>query len=239
MRSRHPFETVLLALVAAALLLGVVSAWIDVQWFEQVYVVEDGPIEWGTAAALLAAAAVSAWTAWQAATGTSRLRAVVWFGLALFCLFAAGEEISWGQRLLGFSSPTFFLEHNAQRETNLHNMVVAGVKVNKLVFSQLMTVCAALFLLALPALHRARPRVARVVDALGVPVPTLLQIVAVAATFAIIGAVPSRERDELLEFGASTIFVLILLFPRNLAAIHPARTGDAAARSATLGARRG
>jgi hypothetical protein len=234
MTSRHPFETVVLACVAAALAVGVASAWIDVRWFEQVYAVEDGPIEWATAAALIAAAAVSAWTARRPAAGTSRLHAVTWIALALLCFFAAGEEISWGQRLLDFSSPTFFLEHNAQHETNLHNMVVAGVKVNKLVFSQLMVVCAALFLLVLPVLHRKNPVLARVVDAVGVPVPRLLHIVAIVATFAVIGLVPSRERDELLEFGASTIFVLILLFPRNVAAIRTVRTGDDAAGSAAL-----
>lgn len=221
MSSRRSFEFAVLAYVAAALAVGVASAWIDVQWFEQVYAVEDGPIEWATAAALLAAAGVSAWTAWRPAPGTSRLRTVLWLGLAAFCLFAAGEEISWGQRVLGFSSPEFFLEHNAQRETNLHNMVVAGVKVNKLVFSQLLTACAVLFLVVLPALHRRNGAVARLTDKAGVAVPRLLHVVAIVATFAVIGLVPSKERDELLEFGASTILVLILLFPRNVAAIRP------------------
>jgi hypothetical protein len=115
---------------------------VDPGWFERVYVIEDGPVEWATAAALLAAAGVSVWTVRRPGAGCGRLHAVTWVGLALLCLFAAGEEISWGQRVLGFSSPELFVRHNAQHETNLHNMVVAGVKVNKLVFSQLLFVCA-------------------------------------------------------------------------------------------------
>jgi hypothetical protein len=43
--------------------------------------------------------------------------------LALFCLFVAGEEISWGQRLFGFRPPNYFLEQNYQQEANLHNLL--------------------------------------------------------------------------------------------------------------------
>lgn len=41
--------------------------------------------------------------------------------VALFLLFVAGEEMSWGQRLLGLTPPSYFLEHNTQQEMNLHN----------------------------------------------------------------------------------------------------------------------
>jgi hypothetical protein len=33
------------------------------------------------------------------------------------------EEISWGQHILGFESPTFFQQGNIQMETNLHNLI--------------------------------------------------------------------------------------------------------------------
>jgi hypothetical protein len=42
--------------------------------------------------------------------------------VALFCLFVAGEEFSWGQRLLGYFPPEFFLQHNVQQEFNVHNL---------------------------------------------------------------------------------------------------------------------
>jgi hypothetical protein len=42
--------------------------------------------------------------------------------VALFCLFVAGEEFSWGQRLIGFSPPAFFLENNVKQEFTLHNL---------------------------------------------------------------------------------------------------------------------
>jgi len=44
--------------------------------------------------------------------------------LAIFFFFCFGEEISWGQRIFGFSTPSELLADNAQHETNLHNLWV-------------------------------------------------------------------------------------------------------------------
>lgn len=54
----------------------------------------------------------------------------VWFliGLACFCLFVAGEEVSWGQRVLGFGSPEYFLAENFQQEVNVHNVLPTGFR---------------------------------------------------------------------------------------------------------------
>lgn len=43
-------------------------------------------------------------------------------GMGLLFIFAAGEEISWGQRIFGISTPDALLEANRQQETNLHNL---------------------------------------------------------------------------------------------------------------------
>ncbi len=53
-----------------------------------------------------------------------------WFPLALaaFCAFVALEEISWGQRLLGYRPPPYLLEHNGQQEMNLHNLVADDLR---------------------------------------------------------------------------------------------------------------
>lgn len=45
-----------------------------------------------------------------------------WLALAaLGCFYVAGEEISWGQHLLDWTTPDFWLDVNDQQETNLHN----------------------------------------------------------------------------------------------------------------------
>lgn len=44
--------------------------------------------------------------------------------LGLFFLFCAGEEISWGQRILGIETPEYMLRENAQKEFNFHNLYI-------------------------------------------------------------------------------------------------------------------
>ncbi len=42
--------------------------------------------------------------------------------LALVFFFAAGEEISWGQRIIGFETPAKISQVNLQHEFNIHNL---------------------------------------------------------------------------------------------------------------------
>lgn len=89
---------------------------------------EDAWGEWGTFHAFALASALGLWGALQAWRGDmadeQRLpRTIMLAGLAAFCFLVAGEEISWGQRLLGFAPPEVFLEHNYQQELNFHNFL--------------------------------------------------------------------------------------------------------------------
>ncbi len=46
----------------------------------------------------------------------------MWIALAAICsLYVTGEEISWGQHILDWSTPDFWAGLNDQGETNLHN----------------------------------------------------------------------------------------------------------------------
>lgn len=47
---------------------------------------------------------------------------LVYLGLAALFFFGAGEEISWGQRILGFQTPQSISQVNRQEEFNLHNL---------------------------------------------------------------------------------------------------------------------
>jgi hypothetical protein len=75
---------------------------------------EDRVVEWWTALLFLAAGVI----ALQRAVSQRRIGDAL---VALFCIFVAGEELSWGQRLVGYTPPPAFLEHNTQQELNLHN----------------------------------------------------------------------------------------------------------------------
>ncbi len=119
---------------AALLVNGVFVAMMAAGWVAEAYwpasyyrgVCEDGPVEWATFWALAIGVLVNARLALRAADGGF---AAVWYkaGVALFCVLDAGEEISWGQRLLGFRPPEYFLAHNVQLESNLHNLVQPAV----------------------------------------------------------------------------------------------------------------
>lgn len=76
---------------------------------------EDRAVEWATVWLFLMAGAVGLFKS------ISQRR--LFDGLvALFCLFVAGEEFSWGQRLVGYYPAEFFLANNFQQEANLHNL---------------------------------------------------------------------------------------------------------------------
>ena len=94
-----------------------------VNWLTQ----EDGPFEYVGALGLLV-------TAGLFLAGYLRLRRVdpegrtgIWKRrslavLALVFLFGAGEEVSWGQRLLGIATPEGLAGNNVQNEINVHNL---------------------------------------------------------------------------------------------------------------------
>ena len=55
-------------------------------------------------------------------TWISLAKQLIYLGLAFLFFFGAGEEISWGQRILGFETPESLSEVNRQEEFNLHNL---------------------------------------------------------------------------------------------------------------------
>lgn len=80
---------------------------------------EDRFIEWVTFAGFFGGSVVLL-RALPLATG--RFARLYLAGLALFLFVCAGEEVSWGQRLLGFDTPEAIAEKNEQKEFNLHNL---------------------------------------------------------------------------------------------------------------------
>jgi hypothetical protein len=85
---------------------------------------EDGPLE--TLQFLLyiggAGAFFNYWAGARRDLPFGGTLALVW---ALALLIMAGEEISWGQRIFGFSTPESMMENNRQAEFNLHNLEAA------------------------------------------------------------------------------------------------------------------
>lgn len=118
---------------------------------------EDGWAEWATFSAFALAAVLGFRHLWRmrrpaSAHAPGVLPRLALFGLALFCLFVAGEEISWGQRLIGFRPASLFLENNYQQESNLHNLLKDVLDTRWMVF----LVCVSYGVLAPYAAHVLR-----------------------------------------------------------------------------------
>lgn len=207
-------EKVILLFVFVLLVIGVAASWIDVSWFNNVYVIEDGFIEWLTVLPLLIIVVVAISYLVKLSSKKSWLFSVTMCVLALLCFFVAGEEISWGQRIFQIESSSFFKKNNAQAETNLHNLVVGGVKVNKLIFSQLLILGAVIYLTVFPYLFKNKNWFKRLVNTFGIPVVRPYQILALVVT-AILIAVCQGRNSELLEFAGCFLFLLIVAFPQN------------------------
>lgn len=214
-------EILLLIFTSTLVVSGVVIANIDVNWYENVYAVEDGFVENWTIVPLLGAAGYALYlfrTVGKSKTWHFRSVLVL---IAVFSLFVAGEEISWGQRLFNVESSVFFKENNAQGETNLHNMIVGGKKINKIIFSQLLTVGIGVYLLVFPILYRKKHGFKAWIDRWGIPIAQPYQIVACLALLLSILLIPSGKSAEVLEAGITTLFFLIFVFPRNAHVYKP------------------
>jgi len=111
---------------------------------------EDSVLECLQVAGYVAAVGLSAVVALRLERARRRPLAVLFGLLALGCLFAAGEEVSWGQRLFGFGTPDEVAAVNNQDELNLHDVVEVQGKFN------LLLALASLYGLASPWLVRRR-----------------------------------------------------------------------------------
>ncbi|MFD1292684.1 hypothetical protein ACFQ5N_02455 [Lutibacter holmesii] len=187
----------------------------DTIYFDTVYAKEDGYVEYGTAVFLFFSSLLLLYRFFK----LQKFKKPLWkFGilmLALIFLFGTGEEISWGQRIFNVESSEYFLENNAQGETNLHNMVVDGKKVNKIIFSQLLTVILIIYLIIAPLLYRKFEGIKNLANMFAVPIVKWQHTIAFLSCTALIMLMPAERKWELYELAFGVIFFLIFLNPLN------------------------
>ena len=82
---------------------------------------EDSFFEWMTAIFFLLASVLCFAT-------FKRNKNIFVLGLALMFFMGMGEEISWGQRIIGFTTPAEIKMVNVQKETNIHNLEIFNDK---------------------------------------------------------------------------------------------------------------
>ncbi len=164
---------------------------------------EDGVLEWSTfwsfifACILFAIATIN--------RTTSGFKAY-WFlaGLSLFCLVFAMEEISWGQRLLGYRPPSYFLAENYQQELNFHNIIDTNFR--KIILS-IIILGYGVFLPLLNSIPSAQ----KLFTKWNIILPDINLLGAFAATYILYLTYPIRYSGEIVEFMLGLCFLFTAL----------------------------
>jgi len=195
------------------LLLFVVAALLN-EYSEALYylsVQEDELLEWATFWGFMVAAAIyfsSAYRQFKAEQFKFGLQ-MPWFvfGLGLFCFLVAMEEISWGQRLLGYRAPDYFLEQNFQQELNLHNIIDTSFR--KLV----MKIILLGYGVVLSAINLWKP-VGNILTRLGIVAPSPVLIISFLAMYLMYTWYPWSHTGEWVELAMAFGFAYAALFQR-------------------------
>jgi len=193
---------------------GIFLAWYDESLFRNHYIVEDGVLEYYTAALLfIIGVLLLRRILSDRKNHPPRFTFILGF-VSLLMFFGAGEEISWGQRIFNIESGEFFQNHNRQVETNLHNLEVNGVNINKLIFGKTMTVFLVFYYLALPITFMKKQSVQNFMAKWYIPVPKIHHgLVFLTAALAIL-LVASTKKGELNEVCVATFFFITVYRPQ-------------------------
>ena len=127
-------EKIVLIIVFVLMVIGIIAAWVNKTWFLETYVVEDGFIEDITLIPLAILTLTCVILLFKYARKRNAWFFFTYLFIALGSFFILGEEISWGQRIFGFETSEYFREHNSQDEENIHNLIIGGEKLNKIIF---------------------------------------------------------------------------------------------------------
>jgi hypothetical protein len=198
------------------MLTGIIAALVNKTWFEQKYVVEDGFIEDLTLLPLAVLAIASMTYIIRYARKKNVWFILVYLGIATGSVFILGEEISWGQRIFHFKTSEYFEEHNSQDEINIHNLVIEGEKLNKIIFTDAVVVAVVIYLIVFPLIYNRNNKFKSFVDKSAIPLPRLYQIIGCALVFGLSFLTFDSKGAELLEFGGCFMFMLIVLYPLNI-----------------------
>lgn len=215
-QSLRSIEKIVLVFVFVLMITGIIAALTNRTWFEQSYVEEDGPIEWLTELPL----AIIFITSIFYLIKFISVKKNIWFALTylfigLGSFFVFGEEISWGQRIFHFKTSEYFEKHNSQDEMNIHNLILDGVRINKLIFSQLLIGAAIIYLIIFPLAYRRNQKFKSFIDKAVFPIARPYQIIGCIAVFVLSFLTLDTKGAELLEFGGCFMFMLIVLYPQN------------------------
>ena len=200
------------------ILIGLISAisflsFFNQKWFE-ILIKEDGILENLTAAVLLVSSVSLIIRFVKIGSDQHFFWKVFNTFMILGLFFVFGEEISWGQRIFEIEPSDFFSRNNTQNETNLHNLTINGVKINRII-----SVCASsifgVYYLFLLRMYKKVPFLKKWIQTTGIPVPTFFQSLWFLGGTLLILSVPHSKKWEIWECVFVLSFLWILIAPHN------------------------
>lgn len=215
--TRQYIDSLLLGLAALLLIASFLVSALSREAFFTYFGAEDSLVETATAVLLVAAGLVLFARALRLRPelGGAGFFLALLYGLAY--LWAGGEEVSWGQRILGFESPEYFRANNDQQEFTLHNLVVAGIKLDEVIFGPVLSAVILSYLLLLPLAWRPWGWVRHLVQRLAIPVPRLHHAGFALAVTLVIPLLGESRRWEVYECIFALLSLAIFLHPANSA----------------------
>ncbi|MGK7651452.1 hypothetical protein ACSQ76_03175 [Roseovarius sp. B08] len=212
-------DKLILGIVVAVLVLTVGVYVYNTEYFSLTYAREDGFVEYGTAIFLLFASFVLIGNARSLKARSATLAFACTLFYALLFFFAAGEEISWGQRIFGWETGETFQQINKQQETNLHNLIVptpwGDFHLAKTLFGPILTLILLVYLAVLPLLYPRVGWIKRAADRIAAPVPGTRHAVLAVAASLVIAAIDVSRKWEVYELVFSLLATSIFLLPQN------------------------
>ena len=186
---------------------------------------EDGLVEWATVIAFTLCAGLALTAAFRKRLGFSGRQRAFMIVFAFLALIAAGEEVSWGQRLFDFTPPEGMGGHSdsvlrfGHDDVTWHNLTIdlgfLKFSVGGVLFSLPLLLGALFHGLLLPwSIGRKKPWASRFVVKTGIFVPSLQLGVVLAA-----GTVflhfrrlwEHSQANECKEFFVPAVYALILI----------------------------
>ncbi len=214
-RTPNKVEKIVMLIVLIAMIIGIIAAAVNINWFLNSYVEEDGPIEWPTEIPLFIIFIACIVYLFKYARRKNVWFFLVYFFIGLLSFFVFGEEISWGQRIFNFKTSAYFAAHNTQDEDNIHNLILDGEKLNKIIFTDVLIAGVIIYLIIFPWIYKRNQKFKTFIDKAALPLPTVYQTIACIVVFILSFLTFNPKGSELLEFGGCSIFMLIVLYPLN------------------------
>ena len=221
MKNMHHSEIVLYLVALFHLLMGVLLFFVNVDYFHEYYVKEDGILKWLGFDALLFTSILSFYRLrlWRKRPLTFSVGVCL---TGLLFAWGAGEEISYGQRLFKISPPAFWQQAYEQGKLHHHHPSFKAAAQNsqkgdirKVVLKVGLGLLAALYLVGTPFLYRHRRRAKELADRWGIPIPEPFHALFFLLLFLLTLVIHDPRKGELLEFGGSWICFLLVLYPQN------------------------